>query len=355
MALADTVNAEWHLSARPVGSTGSYTLLPITNITFGSDYEVRVQATPNYSFVKNHYYDITLYFQHSYGIWSFDRTTFLNLGYNSVSVTSQNVNSQNLDSYRTTTTIFGVSSVDAVKVIERIRFFFNCSVTSSGSTTSGSLFIGDKSLDISDVTTNYVVPEINSKLDSTNQKLDESNQKKQTIIDRITNLPNALKDMLLGVFIPDQEDMTEISDNFNTLLEDRFGGLYQVFGYLEEFASIFVSGSSSGSLYIPELAVDIPLVSGQIGQLYHLEIWHGGDVSVFPSNSQFNSTFLNAIKFGIDFIALVFVFRFFLSIFSAIFISEQSTALYMATLMNDYNEEEEWDSYVNKKGSWKGV
>lgn len=346
MVQAEEVEFSWLGSWRYPTDSG-YQSLPATNLNFGIEYELRLQYIPKYQFQTNHYYDIKLEFAHSYGQFTFDRTVYQASNGYSVPVGTPTINSFNPDSYNTTVIIKGVNPDNAQRILNRIRFFFMVTPQDNGSTTSGSIHVGLTHMYIDDSTADNTIIEINDTVKDTNEKTGG-------ILNKLSSLPNDLKNMLIGIFVPEQSEITSIFDDFNSLLEDRFGGLYQVFTYLGRFASIFVSGESSGSMYVPELSIDVPLISGQIGEMHHIELWGGGNVSLLPSNSQFNNTFLNAIKFGIDFLAIVFVFRFFMSIFSALFMSEESTALYMATLMNDYNEESEWESYHNAKGSWKG-
>lgn len=68
------------------------------------------------------------------------------------------------------------------------------------------------------------------------------------ILNSITNLPGLIVSGISELFIPSQEDITGIKTQYQTLLENKFGAVYQLFAWVgttfENMVDVFTSGSS---------------------------------------------------------------------------------------------------------------
>lgn len=82
----------------------------------------------------------------------------------------------------------------------------------------------------------------------------------QNIWTGITELPQKIADFILdglkSLFVPTEEDITEMQDKFTTLLSDRFGALYQVIDLVIDYANAFTA-SEKKTITFP--TVSIPL------------------------------------------------------------------------------------------------
>lgn len=124
------------------------------------------------------------------------------------------------------------------------------------------------------------------------------------IVNAVTNIGNLIKNALVdlgnflingikSLFIPSQEDITNMKTNWDTLLADRFGALYQVVDLIHDYASAFNS-QSKGTITFP--SVTIPLAGSEF-------TFGGWEVQVVPSG--FDVLF-NAIKLTTSVLATVF-------------------------------------------------
>lgn len=88
----------------------------------------------------------------------------------------------------------------------------------------------------------------------------------------IVDLGNFLIDGIKGLFIPSEEDITNMKDKWDTLLSDRFGALYQVGTLISDYASAFTE-QSKGTITFP--SVTIPLAGAEF-------TFGGWEVQVVP-------------------------------------------------------------------------
>lgn len=95
----------------------------------------------------------------------------------------------------------------------------------------------------------------------------------------IVDLGNFLIDGIKNLFIPTEDDITAMQDKWNTLLEDRFGALYQVIDLIHDYASAFTE-QSKGTITFP--SVTIPLGEADF-------VFGGWEVKVVPDG--FNIVF----------------------------------------------------------------
>lgn len=88
----------------------------------------------------------------------------------------------------------------------------------------------------------------------------------------IVDLGNFLIDGVKSLFIPSEEDITNMKDKWDTLLSDRFGALYQVGALISDYASAFKE-QSKNSITFP--SVTIPLAGAEF-------TFGGWEVKVVP-------------------------------------------------------------------------
>lgn len=93
------------------------------------------------------------------------------------------------------------------------------------------------------------------------------------IKDAITNLPQLIADGIKGLFIPNEETMVEIKNSWNTLLEERFGAIYQAGSILTEFAKNFTYKGEKNTIEVPATTFDLGVTDFTFGgwtiQLVH--------------------------------------------------------------------------------------
>lgn len=65
----------------------------------------------------------------------------------------------------------------------------------------------------------------------------------------IAQLPGKLLDGIKSLFIPSEEDMTELSDKYNGLFEEKLGFVYQMFTFIVDTFGDLVDELSSGNAY----------------------------------------------------------------------------------------------------------
>lgn len=77
----------------------------------------------------------------------------------------------------------------------------------------------------------------------------------QSIKDAIVNLPELIIEKIKGLFIPTEEDMTEIKDNFDLLMQERFGALYEAGSIISEFVDSFTFQGEKRSVAFPMVEI----------------------------------------------------------------------------------------------------
>lgn len=225
-------------------------------------------------------------------------------------------------------------------------FQIRCFMTFTGQTASGAssayFQIQNSTTSFEDITDLWYLEQVedsinttNDKLDSTNDKLDESNQKKQTIIDRITNLPTALRDMLLGFFVPTDEDFNTFIDDFNDLVYLRLGCVAQTLDFFGDIIDSFIYATAESQIYIPRLEISIPINNGQVVAFHTLTLWSGGYINVMPTEWAFASSNIDYIRTIIDIICLFMLFRYLLNVFYSIVSPEVTESMTLHEILEE--------------------
>ena len=97
------------------------------------------------------------------------------------------------------------------------------------------------------------------------------------ILSGITELPskiwNLVENGLKGLFVPTEAQMTEVKGQWDTLLSDRFGGLYQTVQLIDDYASTFKEPSASkNSIDFPEFRLNVGSESEFVLQAHDVQI-----------------------------------------------------------------------------------
>lgn len=102
----------------------------------------------------------------------------------------------------------------------------------------------------------------------------------------LKNLPQALLDGIKGLFVPDAEDIAEYSDQWQNLLANRFGAIYQSVDVIDQFASGIQEADQTNTVYFP--IVSLSLAGAQFS-------FGGWDVQIVPTGFDFIITTLKRI------------------------------------------------------------
>jgi len=76
------------------------------------------------------------------------------------------------------------------------------------------------------------------------------------IVNAVVNLGNTILDGIKSLFIPSEEDITNMKDKWDTLLSDRFGALYQVASVIADYASSFTE-QSKNTITFPSISIPL--------------------------------------------------------------------------------------------------
>lgn len=102
------------------------------------------------------------------------------------------------------------------------------------------------------------------------------------LITGITELPskiwNFIENGLKALFVPTESEMTDIKNQWDTLLSDRFGGLYQTVNLIDDYAKSFTDPEQQNTIKIPELK--LPFGQSEF-------VFGGQDVQIVPDKFSF--------------------------------------------------------------------
>ena len=97
------------------------------------------------------------------------------------------------------------------------------------------------------------------------------------ILSGITELPSKIwgliENGLKGLFVPTEAQMTDVKGQWDTLLSDRFGGLYQTVQLIDDYADTFKQPSQSqSSIDFPEFRLNVGSDSEFVLQAHDVQI-----------------------------------------------------------------------------------
>lgn len=122
----------------------------------------------------------------------------------------------------------------------------------------------------------------------------------KSILGNLSELPNVLFDKLKGFFLPDDDYLADYKENWDILLEEHFGALYQaidIFSTMVE--SITAEGESQNSITIPVTTINL------VGTDFNFGGW---EVPLVPDRFQFLVDMLKtllSIVFTVGFIYML--------------------------------------------------
>lgn len=107
--------------------------------------------------------------------------------------------------------------------------------------------------------------------------VDDSTGLLKGILSSITELPskiwNLFENGLKGLFVPTESQMTEVKGQWDSLLSDRFGGLYQTVQLIDDYADTFKQPSQSqSSIDFPEFRLNFGSDSEFVLQAHDVQI-----------------------------------------------------------------------------------
>ena len=104
--------------------------------------------------------------------------------------------------------------------------------------------------------------------------IEEANSWLERVVQGITNLPDKILDGIKSLFVPDAESMAEYKEQWEALLSQRFGAIYESVQLIDDFVSSIELQSTQGYISFPEVSVDL------VGTTFTFGGWN---VQVVPS------------------------------------------------------------------------
>lgn len=111
------------------------------------------------------------------------------------------------------------------------------------------------------------------------------------ILDSITQLPQNIwsyvENGLKGLFVPDAEFMESYKSEWDAVLQDSMGGVYQSVSMIDDFYESFKVSSTQGTIHFPE--VNVPVA----GETF---TFGGYEVDIVPDEAPFLQVVIDGIK-----------------------------------------------------------
>lgn len=108
--------------------------------------------------------------------------------------------------------------------------------------------------------------------------IEEANSWLERVVQGITNLPDKILDGIKSLFVPDAESMAEYKDQWEALLQQRFGAIYESVKLIDDFATSLRSDSLKGTITFP--SVELNLAGTHV-------VFGGWEVDVVPAGFEF--------------------------------------------------------------------
>lgn len=97
-----------------------------------------------------------------------------------------------------------------------------------------------------------------NKIDDTNSKLDEAEKTRKSIWQTLRDLPSAFLDMLLSLFVPDNDFFSEWWEDFSTFFDNKLGFLTTPIEIFINFISLYLDISSETDIIINIPNITVP-------------------------------------------------------------------------------------------------
>lgn len=119
--------------------------------------------------------------------------------------------------------------------------------------------IEDNSKTMQSVTTK--LNQISNKLEQNQQEEEKQTGLLQNLVTEVKELPgaigNKIKEAVTDLFIPDAEAIVEQKDQWDELLADRFGAVYEAGSIASDIAEAFVPGETQQIISFPATTFDL--------------------------------------------------------------------------------------------------
>lgn len=119
---------------------------------------------------------------------------------------------------------------------------------------------------------------VQDQLEGVQDSIEEGNSILGDISDGITSLPERIMDGIKGLFVPDEEEMAGIKDQWSELLADRFGAVYESVVIIDDFVSAFTDQGVQDTITFPSVTIPLSGVDFTLG---------GWEVDVVPDGFEF--------------------------------------------------------------------
>lgn len=140
--------------------------------------------------------------------------------------------------------------------------------------------IEDNSKTMQNVTTK--LNQISNKLDQNQQEEEKQTGLLQNLVTEVKELPgaigNKIKEAVTDLFIPDAEAIVEQKDQWDELLADRFGAVYEAGSIASDIAEAFVPGETQQIISFPATTFDLAGAEFVFG---------GWEIDVVPDGFEF--------------------------------------------------------------------
>lgn len=133
---------------------------------------------------------------------------------------------------------------------------------------------------------------VSDKLDQMKQEEEKQTGLLGNILTGITNLPSKIGDAITNgiknLFIPTKEDLVSVKDDWEQLLSDRFGAVYESTDIIDDFANAFTYDGTQETIDFPEITIELAGADFVFG---------GWEVDVIPERFDF---LIDMLKLLID-------------------------------------------------------
>lgn len=122
-----------------------------------------------------------------------------------------------------------------------------------------------ENIDGLEATIDQGLSDVESAIDDTNDKIEQSNSLLGNVVDGITSLPKKILDGIVGLFVPTAQDLEVYQDKWDTLLQSRFGALYESGQLITQYAQSFEEKAATNTVEFPSITLDLAGVPFSFG------------------------------------------------------------------------------------------
>lgn len=298
--------SNYSLTVPAISSTDLLDVTAVRN-TINSYTSLEKHDTDDYSSFEDYSYEnirISVSSVTVYVLYSIDKTNFVPWATDFSSDIPTDLSGCQLqfflypDKYSSNLTSVNVRSVDYLR-----EDYFSLKNIANGFSSLASSLSSSAANVVTNATNNA-----NRIIQNTTQKVDEVKQGvtevKDSVVETknsILDLPNKIKEMLIGLIVPPEEDINNKFADFETLLSDRFGLIYQSADIIHDFADSFNTSavtvvsdrSNANTVNFPQVTVSLA------GSEF---VFGGYDVQLIPEGFEFLQS---AVKTAISLVCTI--------------------------------------------------